>query len=49
MASAELIETLWNVNWRAIWEDYETETELIETLWNVNICTRRSLMFLYKN
>ena len=24
--ATELIDTLWNVNWRAIWEDYETET-----------------------
>ena len=33
----ELIDTLWNVNYTALMNMFESSFELIDTLWNVNV------------
>ena len=45
IATPELIETLWNVNFKVVLYEVDGYTELIETLWNVNniVCTVISL------
>ena len=37
MGESELIDTLWNVNWRDVVIGITDIQELIDTLWNVNI------------
>ena len=36
-ARPELIDTLWNVNWKCWWVGNKRMEELIDTLWNVNV------------
>ena len=33
----ELIDTLWNVNFKSLTENVNLDKELIDTLWNVNV------------